>query len=164
MMLLKQKSLIISSIALTVGGSVAIAKPSFTSYSFARTPVPTPIKLEEPAFEKGKLLEQLNLSDRQKQKLAQIHQQFQPKVAKLNETMQTEQIALRNMIVGTDSEVAIRTKHQELLDLRQSFDELRFESILAMREVLTPQQRTQFSQMMRQQREQLHGRFGDRFD
>ena len=47
----------------------------------------------------------------------------------------------------------MRDKHRQIMGLRQQLEEIQFESTLAMREVLTPEQRTQFSQMMQQRRE-----------
>jgi len=42
--------------------------------------------------------------------------------------------------------------------LRQQLEEAQFESMLGMREVLTPEQRSQLSQMMQQRREAAKNR------
>jgi Spy/CpxP family protein refolding chaperone len=57
---------------------------------------------------------------------------------------------LRDLMAGTASADQIRTKHQQLQQLRQQLEEVTFESTLASREVLTPDQRKQLAQLMEQ--------------
>jgi Spy/CpxP family protein refolding chaperone len=47
----------------------------------------------------------------------------------------------------------MREKHRQIIGLRQQLEEVQFESTLAMREVLTPEQRSQLAQLMQQRRQ-----------
>ena len=102
---------------------------------------------------KGQVIDELNLSDAQKQKIKQIHQQYQGQISQSQESLRSAQQRLSQMMVSTDSSAAIRTQHQEVIQLRQALDNLRFESMLAMREVLTLKQRRQFAQLMQQRQD-----------
>ena len=110
---------------------------------------------------KGQVIDELNLSNAQKQKIKQIHQQYQGQISQSQESLRSAQQRLSQMMVGTDSSIAIRRQHQKVVQLRQALDNLRFESMLAMREVLTPEQRRQFAQLMQQSRDDFR-RFGSR--
>lgn len=57
---------------------------------------------------------------------------------------------------------SIRAKHQQVGDLRQEMDKLRFESMLEIRDVLTTTQRQELEQMMQQRRARMRDRMGDR--
>ena len=102
---------------------------------------------------KGQVIDELNLSDAQKQKIKQIHQQYQGQISQSQESLRSAQQRLSQMMVGTDSSAAIRTQHQEVIQLRQALDNLRFESMLEMRAVLTIEQRRQFAQLMQQRQD-----------
>ena len=102
---------------------------------------------------KGQIIDELNLSNAQKQKIKQIHQQYQGQISQSQESLRSAQQRLSQMMIGTDSAAAIRRQHQEVVQLRQALDNLRFESMLEMREVLTPEQRRQFAQLMQQSRD-----------
>jgi Spy/CpxP family protein refolding chaperone len=93
------------------------------------------------------LLEELNLNPIQKQKIAQIRRQYQGKIIEEKENLQSAQDNLANMIAGDDSAAAIRTQHQKIVSLQEELGKLHFESMLAIREILTPQQRQKFTQV-----------------
>lgn len=98
------------------------------------------------------LFAQLNLSSEQKQQIKQIHNQYQTKISQQRHKLQILQQELVKMMTSEDSAQLIRAKHQEILQLRQQLDQLQFESLLATREVLTPSQRQQFTQIMESRR------------
>ena len=52
----------------------------------------------------------------------------------------------------------MREKHRQIIGLRQQLEEVQFESTLAMREVLTPEQRSQLAQLMQQRRQTAKNR------
>ena len=56
------------------------------------------------------------------------------------------------MISGNETENQLRQKHDQVLQLRKKLAELRFNNILKIREVLTPEQLQQWSKLMRQRR------------
>lgn len=94
------------------------------------------------------LFQQLNLSHQQKQKIKQIRQQYQAQIIQLRENLQLAQQQLAVMMAGTDSVAVIRAKHEEIAQFRQQLAALHFESMLATREILTPQQRQKFAEII----------------
>ena len=94
------------------------------------------------------LFQQLNLSHQQKQKIKQISQQYQAQIIQLRENLQVAQQQLAAMMAGTDSVAVIRAKHEEIAQFRQQLATLHFESMLATREILTPQQRQKFAEII----------------
>jgi Spy/CpxP family protein refolding chaperone len=66
------------------------------------------------------------------------------------------------MMAGTASVSDIRTKQQEVVRLREELGNVRFESMLEMRAVLTPEQRDRIGQMLHQRRDNWRNYSGDR--
>ena len=168
-MLFRQSMLFVTLLALILGATVTSAEPiSNRDFSDAASDSPSlaqsPGGFQNRQGRKGKLMEQLNLSDSQRQQLDGIRQKYQQQISQLRDKMGTERQELREMLVGTASATAIREKHTQMLKLRQTIDNLRFESMLEMREILTPEQRSQFAQMMEQHRGQFRQRFRNRFN
>lgn len=94
------------------------------------------------------LLHQLNLSWLQKQRIQKIHRQYQQQILQQKNRLKSLQNQLTEMMAGTDSVESIRAKNRELVLLRQKVGELHFESMLATREVLTPEQRQKFREIV----------------
>ncbi|MDB9417709.1 Spy/CpxP family protein refolding chaperone [Microcystis aeruginosa] len=99
-----------------------------------------------------RLIEQLNLSDEQKSKVAAIRQKYQEKTKKLRETLRSNEQELNSLLSNNASDRDIRAKHQQVSRNRQEISNLQFESFLEIRQVLTPAQRTEFSQLMQERR------------
>ena len=94
------------------------------------------------------LFQQLNLTPRQQNKIYKIRRQYQVEILQLKQNLQTAQQQLAVMMAGTDSATIIREKYQEIAQFRQQLGQLHFESMLAIREVLTPNQRRTFAEIV----------------
>jgi periplasmic protein CpxP/Spy len=94
------------------------------------------------------LLQQLNLTAEQQQQIKQIHAQYQEQIHRRKKNLALLEKRLAAMISGTDRVDLVRAKNQELVRLRQEIGELRFESMLATREILTPEQRQKFREII----------------
>ncbi|MGH2412632.1 MAG: Spy/CpxP family protein refolding chaperone, partial [Microcystaceae cyanobacterium] len=94
-----------------------------------------------------------NLSEDQKKQQVSIRQKYKDQISQKMQSLRTLQQELRTMMAGETSATDIRAKHTEVAKLDQELSNLRFESMLEMREVLTPEQRSQFAQIMKQRRE-----------
>jgi periplasmic protein CpxP/Spy len=101
----------------------------------------------------GVLLRSLKLSVDQKRKLQAVRQDVQPRIREGRLKVRTAQAELDEMLVGTASDTALKAKFRQVSQLRQEVQQLQFESVLAMRQVLTPDQRQQFAQAMEKRRE-----------
>lgn len=142
-MLLRRASIL--SIALvSLVGAVTLAKPNpLFSQSFAQNPASPQLRQSQP-----KLMDQLNLNPEQKQKLKAIHKQYKDKIAQNKQAVSRANKELRDLMASTATSDQIRSKHEQVIGLRQGLEKLTFESMLATREVMTPEQRLQFAQLM----------------
>ncbi|MBD2652169.1 Spy/CpxP family protein refolding chaperone [Synechocystis sp. FACHB-383] len=108
----------------------------------------------------GQWMQSLNLTDSQKQQLEAIRQKYQGQMQSLSEQLRTSQNELRTLMAGNGSDSEIRAKHSQVANLRQQLGELRFNSMLESRQVLTPEQRQKFSELMQERRNSRQGRRG----
>ncbi|WP_228014944.1 Spy/CpxP family protein refolding chaperone [Synechocystis salina] len=108
----------------------------------------------------GQWMQSLNLTDSQKQQLEAIRQKYQGQMQSLSEQLRTSQNELRTLMAGNGSDSQIRAKHSQVANLRQQLGELRFNSMLESRQVLTPEQRQKFSELMQERRNNRQGRRG----
>ena len=100
----------------------------------------------------GRVLKQLNLSPEQLQKLKTIRDRQLTQIRDLGQQSRQANKELRDMLAGTESSDVIRSKHTQVLNLQQELRKQHFERMLAMREILTPQQRSQLNEIMQKHR------------
>lgn len=98
------------------------------------------------------LLERLNATPSQKQKMQDIRAQYQDRISQHQNQVRQAQQQLQQLLSGNASQAQIRQKYDELIRLKQEMSKLQFEIILQVREVLTPEQRRQFADIMEQRR------------
>jgi periplasmic protein CpxP/Spy len=101
----------------------------------------------------NKLVEQLNLTEEQRQKIATIRQKYKQPLGQLRQNLHSAQRDLAQMMAGVESVSIIRSKHQEVTQLQQKMGDLSFASMLEIREVLNLEQRQQLAQMMQFRRD-----------
>jgi Spy/CpxP family protein refolding chaperone len=104
-----------------------------------------------------RILDELNLTDAQKQEINRIRQQNRPKMQALRQEIQAKQAELQTLMAGNSSDSQLRSKHEQITALRQDMASLHFDNMLEIRKVLTPAQRSQFAQLMQQHRGRGHG-------
>lgn len=146
-------------LALLTGAPAALAEPLTTSR-------PSPLLLaQNPGRGAGldgeALLETLNLSDGQRQQLQSIRQQYQPRISERSRSLREARQELRRLLTGSASESAIRDQRARVERLEREVEDLRFQSLLEMREVLTPEQRRRFGEYVDQRRENFQQRRED---
>ena len=100
--------------------------------------------------EKDNLFDKLNLSPEQKAKIESIRAQSKNQLTNQLEAFKQAQQELRTLMASNADSNQIRDKHNQLMAMKQQLESVQFESRLAMREVLTPQQRAQLDQLMKQ--------------
>ncbi|ELR98847.1 Spy/CpxP family protein refolding chaperone [Gloeocapsa sp. PCC 73106] len=105
------------------------------------------------AVTEGTMLEELGLTQEQKQDIAGIQQKYSQDLAQGHQELHSAYEELRQMMIGMESEAAIRDKHQEIGIMRQHVADLRLETMLELREVLTPDQRQELADLMEERRE-----------
>lgn len=107
-------------------------------------------------------LDDLNLSEAQQQQIKAIREQYRPQMDANRTAVQTAREDLKQLMSSSASDSELRQKHNQLQDLMQQGGTLRFESMLAIRNVLTAEQRQQAATFMEERRERMHDRWEER--
>jgi len=103
----------------------------------------------------GKVLKQLNLTLEQLQKLKAVRDRDQKQIRELGQKLRQTNKELQDLLAGNEGSDVIRAKHKQVIELQRELQNKHFERMLAMREVLTPQQRRQLKDIMEKNRDQL---------
>lgn len=98
------------------------------------------------------LLDALNTSPEQKQKIEVIRKEYQEKLRQQQEQLRQIQQQLNQLMVNNASESELRQKHDQFMQVREDIGNTQFDLMLKMRQVLTPQQRSQLAEIMQQRR------------
>lgn len=110
----------------------------------------------------GEVLKKLNLSDTQMQQLKAIRDRNKDTLKSSTQQLRQASQDIQNLLAGTAPTEQIRSKFNQVQNLKQQVAKLQFEQMLAMREILTPQQRTQLAQAMAQFKGNMRQRLQDR--
>lgn len=162
-MKLQRTALLISlPLILLTGGGLALAQSQIRNGTLAQsTPVETPSNMPQASpdgREPGgrgpgaRLLEELDLTTEQAQRIQAIEEQAKTNSEALHEQMHQADDALRSQLASDASASELRQQHQQVQALRQQLDDQRFETMLQIREVLTAEQRTQLADLMQKHR------------
>ena len=136
---------VLTVLMLSLGSAVAFANPnSFLPQTVAQNTE----NQTRPNPAKARLFQELNLSPEQTQQIEAIQNQYQNQISQRKQAVRQSRQELVDLMAGTASQSQIRQKYRQVETLKQQVSDLRFDSILAMREVLTPQQRRQFAERM----------------
>jgi periplasmic protein CpxP/Spy len=101
----------------------------------------------------GNLVKQLNLSPDQVQRLQKLRTNAQGKTKERRQTMQAARQELNQLLQGNASSDQIRQKRQQVQSLQREVADTSFENTLAIREILTPEQRVKLQQLRQQRRQ-----------
>ena len=107
-------------------------------------------------------METLALSEAQVTQIRAIQESDRDPMQALHTNLRTEREAMHDLMSGTASEAELRAQHEAIQTLHREVADLRFENMLAVRNVLTPEQRTDLSERMAQRREEHRERFQER--
>lgn len=156
-----QRISLIAAIVLVVGGAVALAHPAVRlAQPVAQAPhqpasQPASQPMADPP-DKANWLAELNLSAKQVQTIRGIRRQYKDQLTAERQAARQARIELRDLMGSSASANEVRQKYQQVSQRKQAMMETQFESLLAIREVLTPDQRKTFVQRMEQSRDLLH--------
>ena len=141
-MLLSRAS-VITFLTLSIS-AVAIASPkSWLSQNIAQNPnVPN----NHSDQDVPKWIQKVNLTTEQTQRMQTISKKYRGEISASATALRQAQFELGQML-GSDVNIdTLRQKHRQVEALKQKVGNLRFESLLEMREVLTSEQRRQVAQ------------------
>jgi periplasmic protein CpxP/Spy len=106
-----------------------------------------------PAGGVGNLVKELNLSPDQIQRLQQLRKTSQGKTKERRQALRTARQELNQLLQGNASSDQIRQKRQQVQSLQREVADSNFENTLAIREILTPEQRVKWQQLIQQRRQ-----------
>jgi len=115
-----------------------------------------------PDMPSGKVLKQLNLTPEQLQKLKAVRDRDQTQMRELGQKLRQANKELQDLLAGTEGSDVIRAKHKQVMELQQELQNKHFERMLAMRDILTPQQRSQLKEIMQKNRDRMREGMKDR--
>ncbi|MGF1603725.1 MAG: Spy/CpxP family protein refolding chaperone [Thermosynechococcaceae cyanobacterium] len=98
------------------------------------------------------MFEQLNLTDTQKAEIEQIRQAARSSREGKREEMRAARDKMQELYASNASAEDLRAQYQTTQSLREASSAERFETKLKIRDVLTPEQRTQLVELMKQKR------------
>ena len=144
-----------------------------TNAAFAETGVEAPELLAQASSDpeaegekpregrKSKWLEQLNLTPEQQTAIQSIRDQAQPAKQELRQKLRQEWETMRSLLADSNTtRDQLRAQHQKMLSLRQEMGNQRFETMLDIRDQLTPEQQAKLAELRGQHRGRHGGRWG----
>lgn len=137
---------VLAAIILTFGSAVAVAKPNS---NFPQTVAQN--QTGQGRMERGKdrLMQQLGLNQQQIRDMEAIRAKYKDRMQTSQQNLRQASEEMRRMMSGTASSDQIRQQHQKVQALRNEVEDLRFSSMLEMREKLTTEQRAKLDQLMK---------------
>ncbi|MBW4471152.1 MAG: Spy/CpxP family protein refolding chaperone [Stenomitos rutilans HA7619-LM2] len=147
---------ILAAAVVLLGGAVAIANPLLRLQPIAQTPTASPSQTPSNQATPDQMspnhrdgwLKDLNLSADQVQKMRAIRNQYQDKIGQGRQAVRQSRQELQALMAGDATEAQIRAKYNQVKTLKQQVADAQFESILATRNVLNPEQRRKFASRM----------------
>jgi Spy/CpxP family protein refolding chaperone len=97
-------------------------------------------------------LKELNLSAGQMQQIRAVREKYRDRIRASKQSERQAQQELRRLMGGDASKEQVQEKYRQVKTLREQVADAQFESMLAMRDVLTVEQRQKFAERMKKQR------------
>ena len=139
----------ITVLTLSIGSAVTLATPKpWLPQGIAQNLNNT----DRPARGMPRWIQQLNLTSEQTQRMQAISSKYRNQMDQPAQSLRQAQTELSQLIAGDATSDVLRQKHRQIESLRQQVGNFKFESLLEMREVLTPDQRRQLAQNMQNKR------------
>lgn len=109
-----------------------------------------------------RLIETLDLSAEQAAQLRAIREGDLDEMRALHDNLRAEREAMHDLMAGTAADAELQAQHDAVQTLQRQVADQRFENMLAIRNVLTPEQRTEIAGQMKQRRETRRERLQER--
>lgn len=110
-----------------------------------------------------KIFEQLNLNTEQQERIKAIRQESKENNSSLRQEMRQAKEEMRKlMIQNASSDSTLRQQHEKIQNLKKELGNQRFETMLKIRQVLTPEQRSKMAELKQQRRQNFRKRWQGR--
>jgi protein CpxP len=141
---------VLSLLMLSLGSTAAFAAPNPKQSNHQYSDAIAQQQGAKPQAGKDNLFQQLNLTPEQKAKIDSIRAQSKDQSTNQHKAFQQAEQELRTLMASNADPNQIRDKHNQIMAMKQQLENSQFENMLAIRNVLTPQQRTQLEQLMKE--------------
>lgn len=146
---------------LTLGGAIVLPISTASCMTLAQADTQSPQRSRPQRKENW--LQELNLNREQIQKIQQIRRQYQDRLTQQRQSVKQAQQELKTLMASGDaSSEQIRQKFSQVQTLQQTLADTRMESMLAIRTVLTVEQRQKMTELIasarKTQTRKRHGR------
>lgn len=154
----------LTALLLGVGSAIAAGELSAAAFSLqdsqmlAQAPKP---RTQRPS--RDNWLRELDLSQEQIQKIRDIRNQYRNRITQQRQAVLQAQRELKALMVGNASAEQMRQKFDQVQTLRQTLNDTRMESMIAIRNVLNPEQRQKLSEVLQQYGKAGRDRGDDQF-
>lgn len=148
--MLLRRLLILATLLLSFGSSVALTEPSSLTV--------------QNVAQNNQSVKPPNLTPEQARQVGEARDRYKDQIAQRNRELRQAQEELDSLMSGSASESEVRSKYRQVAELRQQIEDLRFESMMAVRSLLTPEERRQLADYLQQQRENNRNRTSNRRD
>jgi len=152
-------TLVAAVLLLPVAGSLGSLGPGVTPTNITTAsllaqadPAPLPPEAEQPPDPRW--FEAIDLSDAQLQQIRAIREQARETLQPLHQQLRQERQTLRDLMASDVAAAELRSHHDSVQTLQQQLGDQRFETMLAIRDVLTPEQRATLAELAEQRRQQ----------
>ena len=95
-------------------------------------------------FPHPRMIEELGLTDEQVTQMKELHEKNKESYKEKKKVMWEKKKALQEALQGESSDDSLRALHEEVLTAKESLAKARFEKVLEIRKILTPEQRQKF--------------------
>jgi len=157
--------------ALIAGLMLPVAGLFTASQLQAQTALPIPemmLAQRNDDFDRGeraeRLIEELNLTEAQVSQIRAIREGARDEMQALHSNLRDQREVLHDLMASEATENELRAQYDTVQSRHQEVADARFENMLAVREVLTPEQRAELSELMEQRRENRRDDRGFRGD
>ena len=136
------------SILLSIAATIS---PAHANINIKNRPTPDG-EVKTPAGGVGSLIEELNLSTDQIQRLQKLRANSKGKNKERRQALRAAKQELQRLLQGNASSDQIRQQRQQVQALQREVSDTNFENTLAIREILTAEQRVKLQQLMKERR------------
>lgn len=136
---------VIAALVLSSGSAIG-----FTN-AIATAQLPFQVAQRKPHQAKADWLRELNLNSEQLYKIQEIRSRYQERLTDQKQAVRQAQQELKQLMASNAPTEQLRRKFDELQSLKQTLGNTRMESMLAIRNVLTAEQRQKLNAILQQQ-------------
>jgi periplasmic protein CpxP/Spy len=114
--------------------------------------------------DRGDWLKDLNLSPDQMRQMQEIRGRYREQISQQRQSMRQAQQELRSLMASNAPADQVRQKYNQVRGLKQKLADTQFDSMLAMREILTLEQRQKLAEKMASRRGKFRDRMSERMN